>query len=347
MQGRHRRRSAQLSQAPSACLLPHHCCCLHRHGYWCDQGIARIVGCSTECTALEPMSAGLRHNNTCWAGLPISSELDAEPRLQLVCKRQHCAAEPPAPPCTFRVCAAASLLPALRPGPPTDPGQPPAPPRQQQAAQPAAMAAPDSRAAASAAASSSSSGLEGGGSQAGTSGRGMLGGVPLLQLRGAHPAPSTQTLALTIAAAAVAGAVVWHFSREAYYSYVPPKVRWGWWWVEGREGAGLQGMPATDPAELARCGGTGHKWRLGASTRDARHLQAACAVCARPRSPVRRQMRAACCGGAGGRRARAPPSPVCLQPTGHALRCRPCALSCSAPLPCRPPARSTSTAPAC
>lgn len=39
--------------------------------------------------------------------------------------------------------------------------------------------------------------------------------------------PSTTQLALTIAGAAVAGAVVWHFTRETYYSYVPPKVRGG------------------------------------------------------------------------------------------------------------------------
>ena len=40
-------------------------------------------------------------------------------------------------------------------------------------------------------------------------------------------APSTKTLALTIAGAAVAGAVVWHFTREFYYAYVPPKVGLG------------------------------------------------------------------------------------------------------------------------
>lgn len=32
-------------------------------------------------------------------------------------------------------------------------------------------------------------------------------------------------LALVIAGAAVTGAVAWHFLREAYYSYVPPRVR--------------------------------------------------------------------------------------------------------------------------
>jgi ethanolamine-phosphate cytidylyltransferase len=39
-------------------------------------------------------------------------------------------------------------------------------------------------------------------------------------------APSTKTLALTIAGAAVAGAVVWHFTRELYYAYVPPKYQY-------------------------------------------------------------------------------------------------------------------------
>lgn len=37
--------------------------------------------------------------------------------------------------------------------------------------------------------------------------------------------PSTTTLALTVAGAAVAGAVVWHLTRETYYTYVPPQVR--------------------------------------------------------------------------------------------------------------------------
>lgn len=57
-------------------------------------------------------------------------------------------------------------------------------------------------------------------SQPSTSGRGTLASL--------HPLPtppSTATLALTIAGAAVAGAVIWHFSRETYYAYVPPKVR--------------------------------------------------------------------------------------------------------------------------
>jgi hypothetical protein len=36
--------------------------------------------------------------------------------------------------------------------------------------------------------------------------------------------PSKTALALMIAGAAVAGAVVWHFTRESYYTYVPPRV---------------------------------------------------------------------------------------------------------------------------
>lgn len=56
-----------------------------------------------------------------------------------------------------------------------------------------------------------------------TSGRGLV--LPPGFYLAAHP-PDTKTLALTIAGAAVAGAVVWHFSRETYYSYVPPKYQY-------------------------------------------------------------------------------------------------------------------------
>ncbi|PSC71866.1 Ethanolamine-phosphate cytidylyltransferase [Micractinium conductrix] len=38
--------------------------------------------------------------------------------------------------------------------------------------------------------------------------------------------PSTTTLALTVAGAAVAGAVVWHLTRETYYTYVPPQYQY-------------------------------------------------------------------------------------------------------------------------
>lgn len=62
------------------------------------------------------------------------------------------------------------------------------------------------------------------GSHTTTSGRGLV--LPPGFYLAAHP-PDTKTLALTIAGAAVAGAVVWHFSRETYYSYVPPKVTAG------------------------------------------------------------------------------------------------------------------------
>lgn len=36
--------------------------------------------------------------------------------------------------------------------------------------------------------------------------------------------PRAAELALTIAGAAVAGAVAWHYLRESYYTYVPPRV---------------------------------------------------------------------------------------------------------------------------
>ena len=63
-------------------------------------------------------------------------------------------------------------------------------------------------------------------------------------------APSTKTLALTIAGAAVAGAVVWHFTRELYYSYVPPKVGLGRV-VEGPQiGVRSGGLPQLPPPPL-------------------------------------------------------------------------------------------------
>lgn len=63
---------------------------------------------------------------------------------------------------------------------------------------------------------------------ASTSGRGLgvsslAGGASYFY--GPTP-PSTTTLALTIAGAAVAGAVVWHFAREAYYARVPPQYQY-------------------------------------------------------------------------------------------------------------------------
>jgi hypothetical protein len=60
-----------------------------------------------------------------------------------------------------------------------------------------------------------------GDSQPSSSGRSGVG-LPLFNPTGYQP--STTALALTIAGAAVAGAVVWHFSRESYYAYVPPQV---------------------------------------------------------------------------------------------------------------------------
>ena len=80
-----------------------------------------------------------------------------------------------------------------------------------------------------------------------TSGRGP---APYAIWQPAH-APSTTTLALTIAGAAVAGAVVWHFTREFYYAYVPPKV--GPWrggegpQIRGRQGGGRRAA-AANPA---------------------------------------------------------------------------------------------------
>ena len=61
----------------------------------------------------------------------------------------------------------------------------------------------------------------GGDGQPSTSGRSGVG-LPLFNPAGYQP--STSALALTIAGAAVAGAVVWHFGRERYYAYVPPQV---------------------------------------------------------------------------------------------------------------------------
>lgn len=48
---------------------------------------------------------------------------------------------------------------------------------------------------------------------------------------------SNTQLALTIAGAAVAGAVVWHYTRDAYYAYVPPRVST----MGSREGAEIRG----------------------------------------------------------------------------------------------------------
>lgn len=63
-----------------------------------------------------------------------------------------------------------------------------------------------------------------GDAQPSTSGRGTSNGGLHLPMLGYQQPPSTAKLALTIAGAAVAGAVIWHFTRETYYSYVPPKV---------------------------------------------------------------------------------------------------------------------------
>lgn len=75
-----------------------------------------------------------------------------------------------------------------------------------------------------------------------TSGRGPV--LPAM-FQPVH-APSTKTLALTIAGAAVAGAVVWHFTRELYYAYVPPKVRSG----RGGEGPQIGGRSGGLPPQL-------------------------------------------------------------------------------------------------
>ena len=76
--------------------------------------------------------------------------------------------------------------------------------------------------------------------------------------------PSTAQLALTIAGAAVAGAVVWHFCREAYYSYVPPKVR-------GAGGASAHGgRRPVGRRRAVRGGSVGGGWGALASPPPAR-----------------------------------------------------------------------------
>lgn len=60
---------------------------------------------------------------------------------------------------------------------------------------------------------------------------------------------STTQLALTIAGAAVTGAVVWHYTRDAYYAYVPPRVS-----TMGRqEGATSRGQLQSSGRQKRQC----------------------------------------------------------------------------------------------
>lgn len=105
--------------------------------------------------------------------------------------------------------------------------------------------------------SDSSSGLgpstsgRGGASSSSNSGGGAAG-----LFYSPHQPPSTTTLALTIAGAAVAGAVVWHFTRESYYAYVPPQASYMGVQSQGSRCRGIRAKGRVQPAAGRQAEGT-------------------------------------------------------------------------------------------